>query len=141
MKLYFDTNVLIDAFTNRDKESEFSTFCFRLVQRDLAKGYINAKQLSDIFYVMNKCLGKEEALDCIDIISSLFVVVPFTKNSLTNEHAKKFNDLEDGSIDNSAKEFCCDYLLTRNTKHFSNSDNKVLTPKEFVNIYNVIREK
>lgn len=137
MKVYFDTNVLIDVFTNRDEESKLSIFCYRLVLHGLIKGYINAKQLSDIYYVLNKNCDNNIAFDSIKTISSLFEVVPYTAKSLINSETEKFNDIEDGSIDNCAKIFCCDYLITRNIKDFKTSSNNVLTPKEFITLYKV----
>ena len=140
MKVFFDTNILIDVFTNRDKECEFSIFCYRLVQRNLIKGYINAKQLSDIYYVVHKMLDKETAIECINVLSQQFEVVPYTKYDLINENNYSFNDIEDGSIDYCSKLYCCDYLLTRNKKHFNNAKSLVMIPKDFIELYKVFEK-
>lgn len=139
MKLFFDTNILIDVFSHRDKESDFSIYCYRLVEHNLIKGYINAKQLSDIYYIASKIADKKTALEICSIICELFVVVPYDKFNLINAFKSDFTDIEDASIDDSAKLYCCDGLITRNSKHFTKAKSVIYSPKEFQTLYEAMK--
>lgn len=135
MKVFFDTNVLIDAFSNRDELSKFSEQCYLLVLSKEIKGYISSNQLMTFYYVFSKYTDKGFALDCLNQIMSVFEVVPFSKYNVLQSIKNDFGDVEDGAQDDCCKEFCCNFLITRNSKHFSKSKNRIFTPKEFLELF------
>lgn len=139
MKVFFDTNVLIDAFSNRDDQSTFSEQCYLLVLSKQIKGYISSNQLMTFYYVFSKFMSKEFAFESLNQIINHFEVVPFSKFNVLHSIENNYFDIEDGAKDDCAKEFCCDFIITRNTKDFINSENKVCTPKEFLELFSAFQ--
>ena len=137
MKIFFDTNVLIDTFSRHDEMSKYSQACYELAASGKIVGYVNAKQLIDFHYILRKIThDKDFCYDAIKTLCEIFKVVPFDKNSLLNSIKRDFNDFEDGTIDDSAYLYCCNFLVTRNVKDYKNSKSNVITPKELISLYN-----
>lgn len=142
MKAFFDTNILIDVFSHRDEESRFSQYCYELVAAQKIVGYINAKQLTDFYYILYKNTHDKKYCDeSIKILCEIFEVVQFDKFNIINSIKRDFTDFEDGTVDDSAKLYCCDALITRNTKHFKNAKCIVYTPKQFITLFETIENK
>ena len=139
MKVFFDTNILIDAFSDRDEFSQFSEQCYLLALSKQIKGYISSNQLTTFLYVFSKFTDKEFAFECLNQIINNFEVVPFSKFNVLHSIENGFLDIEDGAQDDCCNEFCCNYLITRNTKHFEKSKNVVCTPKEFLELYSAFQ--
>lgn len=139
MKVFFDTNILIDAFSSRDELSQFSEQCYLLALSKQIKGYITSNQLMTFYYVFSKSTNKEFAIECLNQIINNFEVVPFSKFNVLHSIESEFIDIEDGAQDDCSKEFCCNYLITRNIKHFDKSKNVVCTPKEFLKLYSALQ--
>lgn len=137
MKIFFDTNILLDIFSHRDTESLFSLECFDFAADKKIIGYVAANQLDVFYYVMKKYVNKDFAFDCMKQILECFVVVPYSKFNLINGIKSDFSDFEDGCLDDCAKLYCCDGILTRNAKDFKNSKNTIYSPKDLVSLINI----
>lgn len=136
MKVFFDTNVVVDALSHRDEESYYSQLCYELAASSKIVGYLNAKQITDIYYLSRKAFDQNSIrLINIEILCNVFCIVPLDKVNLLNSIKRGFSDFEDGVIDESAKLYCCDAIITRNKQDFKNSKNLVMSPKEFVSYY------
>lgn len=136
MKVFFDTNVLIDIFSSRDNESIHSLECFDLLIDNKIKGYISANQLDVFYYVIRKYVDKSFAKECLIEIINAFEVVPFSKHNILGALSSDFNDLEDAELDDVANLYSCKYIVTRNIKDYKNSKKIVITPKDLVTLSN-----
>ena len=60
MKVLFDTNVIIDAFTMRDYDYKDSRDLLIKAANKEIDGYVSAKQITDIYYILRKYVNGEQ---------------------------------------------------------------------------------
>lgn len=142
MKVFFDSCILIDVFTNRDKSCECSIKCFELVAKGKIKGYLSSRQLTDIYYSIRKYISDGEIRNqVIKTLCSIFEVVPFSKQNIVNALSDIYNDFEDGTQDDVAKCYCCDFLLTNDKRGYAKAKSVICSPKELLQLYSVIENQ
>ena len=142
MKVFFDSCILIDVFTNRDKSCGDSIKCFELVAKGKIKGYLSSRQLTDIYYCIRKYISEEATRrQIIKILCNVFEVMPFCKQNIINAMADIYSDMEDGTQDDVAKCYCCNYLLTNDMKGYKNSKSIICSPKEFLELFSVMENQ
>jgi predicted nucleic acid-binding protein len=135
MKVFFDTNVLIDALTCRDYDYKNQKQLLRYVASGVVDGYISAKQITDIYYILRKHVPLEnEKRRVIRILLENFETLPCLKSICEYCLSTNFDDYEDAIIEETAKIFKIDYLVTNNVMDFKNSQLTIVSPKELVTI-------
>lgn len=135
MKVFFDSNVIIDALSER-KESFYSLNLVKKVILGSIKGYLATKQITDIYYVLKRYgFTSEERVKLLKVITTHFQLLPTLSSDIKYSIEKyQEGDFEDFVIDNICKVNCCDYLVTSNTEDFENSRNVVFAPKDLIAI-------
>lgn len=133
IKVLFDTNVIIDAFSSRDYDYRDSQ---RLVIKAINKeivGYISAKQITDIYYVLRKYISNEEAKRKIikDIIDS-FNVLPFLPSDVSVALKSEISDFEDAVLECAASVYKIPFIVAHNIKHFEKSRVFVFSPGDLI---------
>ena len=137
MKVFFDTNVLIDAITCRDFDYKNQKQLLRYVAGEVIKGYISMKQITDIYYILRKYVSSEsEKRRIIHVLLEQFETLPCLKSVCEYSLTSDIDDYEDAILEETAKIFKVDYLVTNNTVDFQNSKLAVVSPKELVLILN-----
>ena len=135
MKVFYDTNVILDVLLNRVEFLSDSMAALKLSELGIVKGYISVVSITDIFYLMKKNL-KDSTL-ALKKMEVLFDIVHIAKADrkvavqALNAHWKDFEDAVQYSV---AKGLRAKYIVTRNTKDFENSEITVVTPAEFVGL-------
>lgn len=135
MKVFFDSNVIIDALSER-KESFYSLNLVKKVILGSIKGYLATKQITDIYYVLKRYgFTSEERVKLLKVITTYFQLLPTLSSDIKYSIEKyQEGDFEDFVIDNICKVNCCDYFVTSNTADFENSRNVVFAPKDLITI-------
>ncbi|WP_367914074.1 type II toxin-antitoxin system VapC family toxin [Leadbetterella sp. DM7] len=135
MKVYLDTNVLLDVLLKREHFYEDSLAVLDLCENKQHQGWINLVTIANIFYIGTKLVGKKEARDIIEVLISYLQVTGADKQLVINALKLNFNDFED------ALQYASAYqtngihaIITRNNKDFKNSNLPVFSPAEFLNI-------
>ena len=54
MKVLIDTNIMIDALTNRDGRSGFSATVIDLCAKQVIDGYVALHSISNMYYILRK---------------------------------------------------------------------------------------
>lgn len=135
MKVFYDTNVILDVLLNRVEFLSDSMAALKLSELGIVKGYISVVSITDIFYLMKKNL-KDSTL-ALKKMEVLFDIVHIAKADrkvavqALNAHWKDFEDAVQYSV---SKGLRAKYIVTRNTKDFENSEIAVVTPAEFVGL-------
>ena len=133
MKVFFDSCILIDVFTNRDKSCECSIKCFELVAKGKIKGYLSSRQLTDIYYILKKHkLNDEKSRNSISILMKLLRVCDISADDCSRALDSSISDFEDAILSETARRNHMDYIVTRNTKDFAHSVVKAIEPREFL---------
>ena len=146
MKVFFDTNVIIEYLIQRERVDAVKRVIDRLVDggQDL---YMSAGGFYTILYVVDKYLNKELHLEKetrISVMRNMARVL--LKDYHVAEHDNEslirsiedlhFADLEDSCQLQAAVSAGCQYLLTFNSKDYpSDSQILVLTPEQFLDVH------
>lgn len=134
MKLFIDTNVVIDVLARRQHFYDASAAILTMLEKDEADGFISAISFNNIHYILRKQSGKTKADNAIRMLLSAFNIVTLDEKILTRTIESAFNDFEDGIQFFSAMRSNADYLISRNVKDFPHDDIPVLTPEEFLQL-------
>lgn len=132
-KILLDTNVIIDVFAKREPFFCDSYSVMRLCAEDKAEGYITASSLTDLYYLIHH-ETKDPAKSKAAIVSLLdfCTIIDVTSEDCMSAIASETHDFEDALIDACAAKEKISCIVTRNTRDFSVSQVKVLTPQQFL---------
>ncbi|MBQ9449637.1 MAG: PIN domain-containing protein [Acholeplasmatales bacterium] len=135
MKVLFDSNVIIDALSERDDANKYSSILFlEAVDSRIIQGYLLSKQITDIYYVLRKYkLDEEIRKDFVNLLLKTFKVIDTKPDDLLKSLFISGTDYEDDIIMYAALNSKVDCIVTNDIKDFKNSKVKVLTPEELVN--------
>ncbi len=135
MTVLFDTCVLIDSLQDRKPFSEDSNRLLLAVAREEIKGYISAKSVADIYYLMHKTTHSDEKTrDILSKIFSLFHISDVTASDCLGALTSEISDYEDAILAESAARAKFDCIVTRNAPDFKKSSVKTVSPAELVGI-------
>ena len=132
-KVFFDTNVIIDAITGRDSNYRDSqTLMVKAAKKEI-KGYISSKQITDIYYILRK-YTKDEAKKraFIKLVSESFEILPLFPADVSYSLNSKIDDYEDAILDEAAKVNCIPFFVTNDSEHFKNANSVVMNPHDFL---------
>ena len=136
MKLYIDTNIILDVIYKREPFFYYSSKIWELTEKKIIKCFISASSITDIFYIASKELGKIVAKDIIADLLNIFEISDITKDIVEKSMLSRIQDLEDAIQYVSFLKTESDYLITRNLKDFKDEkNNKIIDPESFVKKY------
>ena len=132
MRVYIDTNILVDLVLSRQ---EF----LPNAQRVFALGYADEAQLmvSALSFINTVYLGKKYKFPIDDVFSKLRMIAEFVDvvdlrgQNVIDMLDSGWKDYEDATQFHSAIEEQADCIVTRNKKDYKSSTIEVFTPAEF----------
>ena len=134
MKVFLDTNILLDVLLDRKPFSEPSSKVWRLAECGRLEAVISAISFNNIFYIVRKYSGKEAAQRTVEVMNVNFSVFPLTRDIIGKAIAAKLPDFEDSIHFFSAVSCAADYIITRNAKDFPQDSIPVLSPAAFLGL-------
>lgn len=138
MKVLFDTNVIIDAFTMRDYDYKNSRDLLLKVANKEIDGYISAKQITDIYYILRKYISDERVKkNIISDLCSIFTVLPVLPSDIKASIHTEIKDFEDAVIEETAKVNMVQYIVTHDIEHFEKSKLVICSPHDLLTLVNV----
>lgn len=136
MNVLFDTNVIIDLFTDSDDFERAFTAIDVALLRDF-KLWIPACITPSIRYLLTarKLMTAPQARVAFGQLLELFAIVDTTAGDCLTAYEREHRDYEDDLIMVSAQRTGMDFIVTRNGKDFEKSPVPVLAPREFVELF------
>jgi len=140
MKIFLDTNVILDVLVKREPFYIDSAKILTLVNEKIIPGYISAITINNIYYILSKLKNKDLARNFIKEILESFEIIPLTKIILQRANTINIDDFEDAIQYFSALEYECAFLVTRNYKDYpedkiNNINNiKIMAPAELIKL-------
>ena len=131
MKVFVDTNVVLDCLYNRKPFVDASKRVWDICEAGYAEGYISALSIANILYVLRKELDDEKSHQVIMALSKVFRIESLYGNDFIPALDLKFPDNEDALQCVAASRIHAEYIITRNEKDFCNSPIPVINPNEF----------
>jgi len=135
MKIFFDTNILLDVLFEREPFYKHSAYLWSMAETESIKGYISAITVNNVFYITKKASGQAAAERVVDAILEIFNICPLDYETLKLARTIKLADYEDliqyfSAINSGSK-----YLVTRNKKDFPAEGIKLVTAEEFCHLF------
>ena len=135
MKVIIDTNIFIDVMLDRKPLAESSACVLKACENGAVQGFISASCVTDIFYIIRKYShSAEKAYSAIGNILEIAGIIPVTESEILRAYKKHYSDFEDSLLSECAFSAGADYIVTRNTKDFSESVIPAITPEDFLKI-------
>lgn len=139
MKVFLDTNIIIDALEGRENSSRPSLRLFDKILDKQVTGIICCKQLSDIYYITRNYFTLAERKELISLLMESLVVISDSKFFMAKALKSSIPDFDDAFLDEVASTVKDAYFVTKNIKHFANSKNIILTPQQVIDFLDIDR--
>jgi len=135
MKVYFDTNIIIDILLKRELFFDISFEALMKVARGYADGIIGANAIVDIYYIVNKNLkNNEETMSSIFDVLDILSLADTTAQDIFEARYLDMPDYEDAVIASIAFRENASYIVTRNIADFANSPIPAILPADFLKV-------
>lgn len=132
-KLFVDSDVVIDFFTDREPHVNPASELFELNEQGSVKLYISAISINNIYYIVRKFLGHNKTIEIIEVLTEMTEIIGTTKTEIIQALKNEFSDYEDSIQYSSALAIKdLDAIITRNVKDYRNSSIAVMTPLNFL---------
>lgn len=135
MKLLIDTNVILDMVFKRNGY-DTAMELFRRVREARVSAYITASSVTDLFYIIHKeTHDKDRTYNIMENIFHLVAVFSVTEKDILDAFKQMWTDFEDCVQYTTGKNNRADYLITKNKKDYESTALSVLTPSEWLNLF------
>jgi predicted nucleic acid-binding protein len=133
MKLFLDTNVLLDLVQDRAGVDDVRRIVGVGQEDEWTRLYVSFLSMANIAYVLRK-KPMAEIKDCLSKLHKFCVVLPMNDSQFTTAVRNCSSpDFEDSLQIMCAEENGCDLILTHNVPHFRDfTDLPVLSPSDFL---------
>lgn len=135
LKLFLDTNIIIDLLADRKPFSNSAYIIFREAKLNKQKLFTSSNSIITTFYILEKQLNSNDANKAIETILKRLEIQDTTKKELFLALKSRTEDLEDASqIECANRVGKMDFIISRDKKGFKYSLIEVLLPNELLNI-------
>lgn len=118
MKVFLDTNIILDLLLERDGYLP-SAEIFRLQDEGKLQICVSALTMVNVAYVYKKTVGQQMAVANLKYLSALVKVLPLNGDQLQQALMLDVKDFEDTLQAVCAAQGECDCIITRNAKDFT----------------------
>jgi len=132
-KLFVDSDVVIDFFTDREPHANPASELFELNEQGNVKLYLSAVGINNIYYIVRRFLGHKKTLEVVETLTEMTEIVGTKKREIIQALKNQFTDYEDSVQYASAitiKDL--DAIITQNIKDYRNSSIAVMSPLNFL---------
>ncbi|MBT3295155.1 MAG: PIN domain-containing protein [Verrucomicrobia bacterium] len=141
MRVLVDTNVLLDVIAAREPFYQAAARLWSLAEHDQIEAFVSAISFNNVFYIVRKSAGKEKADEALRAIRDLFTPVPLDATLINRSMDAPIDDFEDAVQFHSASRENVDYLVTRDPDGFPHTGVAILSPHEFLAIWDAREEQ
>ncbi|MBS3737963.1 type II toxin-antitoxin system VapC family toxin [Mesohalobacter halotolerans] len=141
-KLFVDSDVVIDYFTDRAPHANPASELFELNEQGHIKLYISAVSINNIYYIVKRFLGHKKTIEVVELLTEMTEIVGTTKKEILQALKNNFSDFEDSIQYSTALNIRdLDAIITRNINDYRNSSIAVMTPLNFLKTKNLSNKK
>ena len=132
MKVFVDTNVLLDVLAERKAFYADSMRIWTLAESGRLEASISAISFNNCFYIVRKYAGRANAEKALRLLRDVFEPVDLTLQILNQSIDSGLSDFEDAVQFHSAVRAQAECIITRNPDDFPRQHPIVLSPAEFL---------
>lgn len=135
MRALIDTCVIIDALQSREPFRADAEKVFYATANMRCIGYITAKSVADIYYLMLKCFHSgAETRKVLQSLLSIFDILDAVGIDCRKVLHSELKDYEDAIMVESAVRAELNYIVTRNIWDYVGSPIPIHTPDKFIQL-------
>lgn len=131
MRVFIDTNVVLDFLQERQPFVEDAQKIFELIDLGQIQGFIAATTVTNIYYIVRKVAGKDTANEAIAELLNSLTICLVDLEILRNSLELGFDDFEDAVQYACASSSHVDLIITRDLSGFAHSGIPVVLPRDF----------
>lgn len=136
LKLFLDTNVIIDLLADRQPFSNSAYLIFKEAKLKRWNLYASTNSILTTYYILQQQLKAKTATRAIENVIKRLEIQDLTKRELVAALASKTEDLEDASqIECANKVGNISFIVTRDSTGFKNSMIDVIHPDELIQVF------
>lgn len=135
MKVFIDTNVLIDFIAKREQFYQTAASLMSLGIKGEVELYATPLTYATCIFISQKILGYDGAIKAMQIVDNYVRVSTMDSRQCHNALFSRMPDFEDMLQFESTYAAGCDVIVTRNKKHFPSDAMQILSPDEFFDNY------
>jgi predicted nucleic acid-binding protein len=132
VKILIDTNVILDLALERQPYHVAAERILEASDFERFHLFISASMVTDIYYVLRKQIGKQNAWNYLRDLFVSVDVCQVDKRSVLQALSSTFSDFEDAVQYFAALDSGIEMILTRNPGDFPGSSVPVIDPQVFV---------
>lgn len=133
MKLFIDTNVVLDLLQYREPWVNDTIILFQLAKEKEVELVVTDLTFVNVVYIAGKNFDKKKLHETLVGLKKLVSVVPIGDACIEQALTGYFSDFEDATQYFAAKRERVDYILTRDENGFKMSDIPVMNVTDFLN--------
>jgi len=133
MKLFWDTNVMLDFLCEREPFYISAAKIATLADKRELRVIVSALSYATISYFLTKYEGLKKTKDKLRKFKVISEICELDELIIEKGLNSDFSDFEDSLQYFSALRTECNIIITRNEKDFKKSQIPVMTPDEFLN--------
>ena len=130
MKLFVDTNVLLDVLARRIPWVQDSAALLSRIDTGPVRGFVAAHTFPTLHYLLSKYQGREKASAVLVELIDIVEIVPVDRSIIQEGFALGWRDFEDALQAACALRIGVDYFVTRNPRDFAALSIPVVSPPE-----------
>jgi putative PIN family toxin of toxin-antitoxin system len=137
IKIFLDTNVVIDFFDPLRVEHRNAAKLFSEIEKNEILGYVSESVLNTSVYILRKQFSPNELREILADFLSVIALLPCSTESYLQSLKLDGKDIEDALLYQLAIENELDYFITEDKKDFKKFSTRllpVISTKEFLNI-------
>lgn len=140
-KLFIDSDVVIDFFTDREPHANPASELFELGESGAVVLFLSAVSINNIYYIVRRFLGHKKTLEVVEILAEMTEIIGTTKKEILQALKNEFSDYEDSIQYSSALTVKgLDVIITRNIKDYKSADISVMAPVDFLKMFRKNRD-
>jgi predicted nucleic acid-binding protein len=132
MKVFLDTNVLIDVLARREPFYAASSEIWRRCETNAIEGAVAAITFDNLHYILTRLLSAKQARDALRKLRGIFSIVTVDAKIVNQALDSDIADFEDAIQYHCWLRSKARYLLTRNVRDFPRQPKRVVEPATFI---------
>jgi predicted nucleic acid-binding protein len=133
MKLFLDTNIIIDILSKRDGYED-SLRILAHCEMFHAKGIVSAVTVTDVMYILRKHISPEAVRNAVQTLLIIVNIEDVLKSDISAAFSSDMKDFEDAVQVSCADRINADYIVTRNIKDFGKSAIPAISPTDMLKL-------
>ena len=132
MKVFLDTNILLDYLNKREPFFADASEIFSLCMERQVKGIISSLSVVNCMYIMRKAYTKASLLNKMDWLMGILDISPVDEKTIREAIVSNSTDFEDAVQYFSALQAGAEIIITRDMNGFQGFHFPIMTPLQFL---------